>query len=113
MIGDDELTDRAARIVADERDVFQIERVHEVADELRLAVHREIGVVVHRRLVTTERQRRRDAAKAIAQELDHVAPDLIVDEQTVHEEQHRALTNIDIFDLALRNLHGPYYAIDA
>ena len=55
MLRRDELAERAAGVVADERHALEPERVHEVDDHLRERRRREVGVRRQRRLVRPER----------------------------------------------------------
>ena len=76
---DDELAQRAARVVADEGDVLEIKRREELCDQCGKCGRREVGVLVHRRAVRAERQVRDDAAEAVLEAGDHLAPEGAVD----------------------------------
>ena len=61
-VAGEQLDQRPAGVVADQRDVVQFEALEELRGELRQALRREIRVVVHGPAVRAERQRRCDAA---------------------------------------------------
>jgi hypothetical protein len=94
----DELADRAAGVVADERDVLEVQRGQEVAHQPGDARRRELGVSVHRRAVRAERQVRHDAARPALEQRSDLAPQGSVDEQAVDEDDRRALAGVAVVD---------------
>jgi hypothetical protein len=98
----DELADRPTGVVADERDVLEVEGSEEVADQPRDAGRRHVGVGVHRDAVRAEREVGDDAARVGLEQGRHLAPQLAVDEQAVDEDDRRALAGVAVVDGPLR-----------
>ena len=73
-VADEQLDERPAGVVADERDVVQIEAVEELRDEPRDPGQRQVGVGVHCVAMRAERQRRCDASVLGGQIGDHCRP---------------------------------------
>jgi hypothetical protein len=73
--GDHELAERAARVVADQRDVQQIERVDHTGDDTRERVRRMIDLWRGRIPMDAERQVDVDAAVAVGEASDDVVPE--------------------------------------
>jgi hypothetical protein len=99
----DELAQRAAGVVADQRHAVELQRVQQVGDQPRDAGRREVGVAAHRRRVRAERQIGHDAAVVGGEPLDDRLPQPPVDQQAVHEHQRRPAALIAIADRALRH----------
>jgi hypothetical protein len=76
----------AARVVADEHHIAQIESSQEVEHNSCDTPRRQIGVRLHRNGMGCQRPRRGDRAKATpAQSLRHIGPQRVVDEESVDE----------------------------
>jgi hypothetical protein len=101
----DELAERAAGVVADERDAFQPERVHEVDDHLRERRRREIGIGRQRRLMRPEWPVGDDAAEVLRELRDDLSPQAPVDQHAVHEQERLARAVLPIADRSLRQMN--------
>ncbi len=99
MARDDELAQRAARVVADERDVAQVELLEQVGDQLGQPGGAEVGVGRHRRAMRAEREVGHDAAQAV-EAIDDRVPQPPVDQHAVHEHDRRPLADVAVVDHA-------------
>ena len=93
---------RAAGVVADERDVVELERGDRVGDQVGHGGRGEVGVRRHRDDVRAERQVERDAAEVGAEAGDDLAPQVRVDEQAVDEDERRPAADAVVAEHALR-----------
>jgi hypothetical protein len=112
-MGRDDLRDRAAAVVADQRGLVEPDGVHEVDDELRRSERAEVGVRLERELVAAERPVRDDAAEVLRERRRDLAPEAAVDDDAVHEEQRLAGSVLAVADRSLRQMnlsHAPLLA---
>jgi 3-oxoacyl-[acyl-carrier protein] reductase len=110
MVGHHELAYRAAGVVADERDVLELEALERLGDHAREAGRGEVGSGRHRRPVRTERKGQRDAAMARGEAVDRPAPELSVHENAVHEDDRWSVPALGHADRPLRQLKLPHGA---
>lgn len=97
--------ERPAPVVRRDRDVVQLEPLHQLAEQVRDAAHREVGVRPHRPAVGAERQRGEDAAVLAPQLGDHAAPERAGHHQAVAEDDRRAVASgVLVLDGARRQL---------
>ena len=103
LLGREDLHDRAARVVADERDVAQVEAFEDLDDEADDRDRRDLEVVGHREAVRAERQHGNDAAVIRRELLDDGSPEGLVHEQPVEEHDRRSgPAGVEVLDLAGR-----------
>jgi ketosteroid isomerase-like protein len=95
---DQRLRDGAARVVADDADVVQVERGQEVGDDPRDAEQRQVGLAVERDRVAAERDVERDAAVAVRESGHHLAPEVAVDRSAVNEDKHRPAAALAVLE---------------
>ena len=93
VMGGDQLAERAARIVADENDVVQVQGLHEVGNQLSDGSGTHVGVCRHRQLVGAERQVWDYAAVARGQRREEVTPEATVHHQPVHEDNRASFAH--------------------
>jgi len=74
-VGGEDLDEPAASVVADERDVVELEAFKELGDEPGDARQGEVGVGAHRLSMRAEWQRWRDAAVVVRELRDDVVPE--------------------------------------
>ena len=87
-VGREQLDERTAGVVADQRDVVEVEPLEELGDQPRQPARREVGVGVHGVAVRAQRQRRGDAAVVAGELGDDVVPQRGVHQQA--GQQHDA-----------------------
>ena len=103
MVDDDELGDRPAGVVGDDRHALEVERRQEVGDQPGDAGRREVSVGVHRDGVRAERQVGDDAAEALGERRHDLLPEPAVDERPVDEDEDLAVASgVAVVDRALR-----------
>ena len=95
MVGDQDLADCTSRVVADQRHVAQVERLHEVDDDPGNPRRAQV---------------RHHAAKPPAEAPDDVAPQSAVGQYTVHEEDRLPTTDLAVPYDTLRKLDLPRLA---
>ena len=101
-VGDDQqLAERAAGVVADQRDVGEVERLDDVGDQRGEPAGERSASALQRQLVRAERQVGHDAAEAVAQPLDDRLPQTTVDQRAVDEEERRAGALVAVADRSL------------
>jgi hypothetical protein len=96
VAGDQHLRHRAARVVADDRHVLEVERLEEVGDQGCDPGRGEVGVGAHRNLLGADRPVRRDAAEAIGEGVDDAVPEATVDQVAVDEDDRLACARLAI-----------------
>ena len=90
IVGEQQLAECTAGVVADERDVGESQRVEDLVDHPRHPDRRQIGLRVHRRAMAAERPVDEDGPDAMVGELrgDGI-PQCAVDEEPVDEDHRR------------------------
>ena len=94
----------ATGVVADQRDVDQLEPLQGRGNERSDTVGPEVGAARHRHAVRAERKIERETAEVVVQAVDHVSPQIGVHEPAVDEYQRRSATALEVFDGAFRQL---------
>jgi hypothetical protein len=103
--GGDELRDRSAGVVRDQRGALDPERVEKIAHDRREAGRGEVRSGTHRHVVRAQRQIGRNTAVRPRERRDDVAPEVRVHEQPVQEHERLARATLAIAQRALRQLH--------
>jgi hypothetical protein len=88
--GHDHLAHGATGVVADERDVVEVERVEQIGDDLGLAREPEGGARRDRFGVAAEREVGGHDPVVVGEQGDDVVPQVAVHERTVHQHHRRA-----------------------
>src|SRR5262249_18524116 len=96
--GDRHLAHGPARVVADQGDVVEIERLEEAFDDRRDAGRGEVGVGGHRNLLGAHRPVGGDAVEAIGKSVDDAVPEAAVDQVAVDEDDGRPGSRLPITD---------------
>ncbi len=79
VAGDQDLRHRAARVVADDRHVVQVERLEEAGDRRCDPVRGEVGIRLHRDLLGADRPVGGEATAAVGESVDDAVPEATVD----------------------------------
>ena len=94
MVSGRDLRDRAAGVVADERDVLEVESLDEVGDDPGHARGREVGILDSSARDGSPSGRSGTMQRnAVLQQRRHLAPQPAVDEQAVDEDDGRSLAH--------------------
>ena len=105
MVRCDELAQRPAGVVPDQRDVLELERGHEVGDQRGEPQRRAVCALVERDLVRSEQPVRRDHAEVRGETRRDLAPQLAVGEQAVDEQDRLSGALLAVADSALGQLN--------
>ena len=105
VLGRDELTERAAGVVAHEGGPLDPEAVEELDDDAGQARRRQVGVRIHGHGVPAHRPVGDEAPEAIGQQRHDLAPDRPVQEDSVDEHDRRAVTDVVVPDDAAGGRH--------
>ena len=98
VAGDQHLRHRAARVVADDRDVAEVERIEKAGDQVRDPVRAEVGLGPHRDLLGADRPVGREAAVGRREAVDDAVPEPAVDEEAVDEDHRAPLARLAVPD---------------
>jgi hypothetical protein len=98
-VADEQLNERAARVVADDGGAPQVETVEKLGHEPRDPAKRQVCVGVHRVAMRPQRQRRRHASVIDGEAGDHIIPEGGVHQEPVQQHERRSFAaRVLVFD---------------
>ena len=107
----EDLCNRATRVVRDEIDLVQLERIAEREQPVGERAQREV-LVRGRGALAVQRQVEGDRAPRAVQRGDHVVPQVHVGADTVHEHGGNAAPDVDVAHCAGTGLHSVAVVIE-
>ncbi len=106
VIGGDQLAQRSAGVVADQRHCFELEQADELGNQARQPVGRKVGPFGHRHRVRPQRPVGHDAPVGRREQIGGVVPEPAVGQKSVHEDQRLALAKVAVLHWAEAGVQG-------